>query len=86
MITDDMLCTGLGEPHYPDISITGDPGEGTVPSPCHGDSGGPLITGTGSSARLAGVVSWAWGCGFPGQYAVYGKVSYVADWIDEVTR
>lgn len=46
---------------------------------CQGDSGGPLTIG----GRLAGVVSWGYGCGKPGYPGVYAEVAYFRDWIDE---
>ena len=48
--------------------------DGHVVDSCEGDSGGPLILGTGASARLVGVVSWGQRCAGrrPG---VYTRVS-----------
>jgi secreted trypsin-like serine protease len=50
---------------------------------CYGDSGGPLFTGSGASAKQYGVVSWGEGCAVkPG---VYTRVNYYDDWIKTVT-
>ncbi len=41
---------------------------------CEGDSGGPLIAGTGAAARLVGIVSWGADCD-SGTSGVYTRVS-----------
>ncbi len=57
---------------------------------CYGDSGGPLISGSGSDARQIGVVSWGTGpadastmCGHANVYGVYTDVDAFRPWIDE---
>lgn len=52
---------------------------------CQGDSGGPLYLGSGSAARLVGIVSWGEGCARPGKYGVYTNVASneVQEWIKE---
>jgi len=70
-ITDRMICAGFDEGGR---------------DHCYGDSGGPLILGTGPDGVLAGVVSWANGCARPKQYGVSGKVSSVISWIEDTIK
>lgn len=46
---------------------------------CHGDSGGPLAV----DGRLAGIVSWSYGCAEPDYPTVYTDVAYYRNWIDK---
>ncbi len=48
---------------------------------CDGDSGGPLVVPDGNNWALAGVVSWGDGCGLPGGYGVYTRVTSYEAWI-----
>jgi secreted trypsin-like serine protease len=51
---------------------------------CSGDSGGPLMVPDPTGAMvLAGTVSWGFGCGYPTQYGVYGRIGdhELYDWI-----
>lgn len=44
---------------------------------CQGDSGGPLTI----NGKLAGIVSWGYGCARPGYPGVYANVAELASWI-----
>lgn len=64
----NMLCAGLPEG-----------GRDT----CQGDSGGPLALPADNENGVIqlGLVSWGIGCGIPGFYGVYTRVSRYTDWI-----
>lgn len=70
MILDTMLCAGF---------LQGGK------DACQGDSGGPLIV-RDTIFRLAGVVSFGYGCAKPDAPGVYTRVSKYLDWIAANTR
>lgn len=58
------LCT-RGRP------VPGPSGRAVKTSACVGDSGGPLLAGPASAARIVGVVSWGPSCGEDGDPEIY---------------
>ncbi|MCE7982649.1 MAG: serine protease [Caldilinea sp. CFX5] len=68
-ITMTMLCAGYDE--------------GGKDS-CQGDSGGPLVVQADDNRwKLAGIVSFGYGCARPGFYGVYTRVSGYVSWLTE---
>merc|ERR1719370_73802 len=53
---------------------------------CSGDSGGPMLIGSGETWTQVGVVSWGIGCGKSHYPGVYSRVSKLRDWTDKITR
>uniref|UniRef100_A0A672N1M6 Chymotrypsin-like protease CTRL-1 n=1 Tax=Sinocyclocheilus grahami TaxID=75366 RepID=A0A672N1M6_SINGR len=68
LVTNNMICAGL-------IKVGGK-------GPCHGDSGGPMVSRNGSLWIQSGIVSFAWvKCDDPRYPGVYARVSQYQDWI-----
>lgn len=71
---------------YPQETITADQiGAGLLgvggKDSCQGDSGGPLTVPSASGDKLAGVVSWGYGCADPDYPGMYARVSSFESWI-----
>lgn len=71
MLTDTMLCAGYAEGNK---------------DACAGDSGGPLVVPmTDGNWKLAGLVSFGYGCGRPLFYGVYARIANYVTWIETIT-
>ena len=71
IITDNMLCAGY---------------ENGGKDSCQGDSGGPLVVPTTDGGwKLAGIVSFGYGCARANFYGVYTRVSNYVTWIEGYT-
>jgi hypothetical protein len=84
-IADNAIATLDLETYVPDeviVSLIKPDGKDV----CFGDSGGPLIVGSGSNLRQIGLLSTGTGedCGVVGEYSVYTRVSSFTGWVDNV--
>ncbi|XP_022090490.1 trypsin-2-like [Acanthaster planci] len=57
---------------------------------CQGDSGGPIVSNYGASSHkpgtiLEGIVSWGYGCAYPGYPGVYTTVGNYCDWMAQTS-
>lgn len=52
---------------------------------CLGDSGGPVVSGSGDPA-LVGIISWGFGCAQPQTPGAYTRVVAVASWVRETMK
>ncbi|NWH64531.1 FA10 factor, partial [Geococcyx californianus] len=48
---------------------------------CQGDGGGPYVTKYNGTYFVTGIISWGEGCGRPGKYGVYTKLSEFLPWV-----
>ncbi len=70
-INENMLCAGYAE--------------GGKDS-CQGDSGGPLVVSDQEGGwRLAGLVSFGYGCARPNFYGVYTRLAHYIGWVESHT-
>ncbi|MEM9489867.1 MAG: trypsin-like serine protease [Myxococcota bacterium] len=75
---------------YSTVSITadqlaaGDTSVGGIDA-CQGDSGGPLVVSVGGVDKVAGIVSWGFGCADAQYPGMYGRVSSFVSWINSTT-
>ncbi|XP_071961348.1 transmembrane protease serine 9-like [Antedon mediterranea] len=70
-ITRNMFCAGYAQ---------------ETTDACYGDSGGPFSILYKKRWYLSGIVSWGEGCGQPGKYGVYTRISTLLKWIKNVMR
>lgn len=75
LVDDSMICAGAPADDMARAALVADI--------CHGDSGGPLLrqSDTGRYTQV-GIISWGYGCGYPGRFAVFARVSAVRQWIE----
>ena len=45
-----------------------------------------VVQGQDGRFTLSGIISWGFGCGYPGKPGVYTRISEVRDWIQLVLR
>ncbi|XP_012593943.1 putative serine protease 47 isoform X2 [Microcebus murinus] len=70
-VHEDMVCAG-------DFS--------TGKSICQGDSGGPLVCYVPNAWVLVGLASWGLDCRHPAYPSIFTRVTYFANWINEIKR
>jgi trypsin len=67
------------ERYFADTEICASESKGSA---CQGAGGGPLMALDRDGQKYQiGIVSWGEGCGQPGVYGVYTRVSSYSDWI-----
>lgn len=84
IVDDDTCKKSYGDRIDPARNICAGFATGGVDS-CQGSGGGPLIAFDQSGRKYqVGITSWGEGCGRPGKYGVYTRVSAFTDWILQI--
>ena len=79
----NIISNASAQSSYPSETITADQLAAAAPGKdsCQGDSGGPLTVSYGGVRKLAGIVSWGYGCADSRYPGMYGRVSSFYSWI-----
>jgi secreted trypsin-like serine protease len=86
-IVDNEKCVArYGDRFAPDSQLCAGFASGGADA-CFGSGGGPLVVFDKEDRKIEiGIVSWGGrgGCGAPGEYGVYTRVSSYIDWIKHI--